>query len=351
MSFLHVPNVYLAGVSACVPKNVLENLQYPGFTTEEAEKFISSTGVERKRQADPGTTTSDLCLKAAEKLISDLKWERNDIDCLVFVTQTPDYILPATSCLLQDRLKLREGVFTIDISLGCSGWIFGLQVISSLISHGQWKKGLLLVGDTTLKPCSSEDKSTYPLFGDAGTATAIEYREPSSGFKFHTAADGSGYEAIIIPDGGYRNEVHQSSFDMKDIEPGIRRNRLHTVLDGMSVFSFGISKAPESVRMLSENFKIDLEKVDYFLFHQANLFMNEKIRKKLKLPPEKVPYSLKNYGNTSSATIPLTIVTEIRNNLNNLPKELIACGFGVGLSWGTVYLRAEIPVISELIEY
>ena len=162
MAFLHIPNVRLSGVAACVPKTILENSQYAGFSEEESVKFISTTGVERRRIADIKTTTSDLCYKAAEQLILDLGWNKNEIDCLIFVTQTPDYILPATSCLLQKRLELKEEIFALDISLGCSGWVFGLQVVSSLLSHGQLKKGLLLVGDTTLKPCSIEDKSTYP---------------------------------------------------------------------------------------------------------------------------------------------------------------------------------------------
>jgi len=351
MAFLHVPKVRLAGVAACVPKTILENSQYPGFTTDEAEKFMASTGVESRRMAGPETTTSDLCLKAAEQLIADLRWNKEEIDCLIFVTQTPDFILPATSCLLQSKLRLREDIFALDISLGCSGWIYGLKVISSLLSHGQLKKGLLLVGDTTLKPCSVEDKSTYPLFGDAGTASAIEYNNESTGFKFHTATDGSGYEAIIIPDGGYRNEVTFASFEMLEIEPGIKRNRLQTVLDGMEVFSFGISKAPESIKKLSEKFGIDLEQVDHFLFHQANLFMNEKIRKKLKIPIEKVPYSLKHFGNTSSATIPLTMVTEINQELRTGSRNIVACGFGVGLSWGTVQFKTDSVVVSNLIEY
>lgn len=350
MAFIHIPDVRLAGVAACVPKTIIETSEFAGFREDEAEKFISSTGVKKRRIADKNTTTSDLCLKAAERLIYDLKWSCDEIDCLIFVTQTPDYILPATSCILQDRLKLRQDVFALDISLGCSGWIFGLQVITSLLSHGQLKKGLLLVGDTTLKPCSPEDKSTYPLFGDAGTATALEFKNNVSGFKFHTATDGTGFEAIIIPDGGYRNETHMSSFEMMEFEPGIKRNRLQTVLDGMSVFSFGISRAPESVRLLKEKYEIDLDQVDFFLFHQANLFMNEKIRKKLKIPPEKVPYSLNNYGNTSSATIPLTIVTEIKDAVTDNLKNIVACGFGVGLSWGTVQFFTDGIICSELLE-
>lgn len=350
MAFLHIPSVSLRGLSTCVPKNIVENTNYPGFTPDEAEKFMKTTGVFRKRKANPETCTSDLCFEAAEKLITDLKWNKEEIDCLIFVTQTPDYILPATSCLLQSRLSLKEDIFALDISLGCSGWIYGLQVLSSLLSHGQLKKGLLLVGDTTLKPCSIEDKSTYPLFGDAGTATALEFDTTSSGFKFHTATDGTGYNAIIIPDGGYRNEVTQSSFEMTEIEPSIKRNKLQTILDGMNVFSFGISKGPETINRLVEKFKIDLSQIDYFLFHQANLFMNEKIRKKLKLPAEKVPYSLNNFGNTSSATIPLTMCTEISEILSNSKNKIIACGFGVGLSWGSVYFETEDIICSELIE-
>jgi 3-oxoacyl-[acyl-carrier-protein] synthase-3 len=351
MAFLRIPDVRIAGISACIPEKILENREYPGFISDEAEKFIASTGVARRRMADAKTCTSDLCFKSAEKLISDLKWNKEDIDCLIFVTQTPDYILPATSCLLQERLNLREDIFALDISLGCSGWVYGLQVISSLLTSGQVKKGLLLAGDTTLKPCSAEDKSTYPLFGDAGTATAVEYKAGSEGFRFQSATDGKGYNAIIIPDGGYRNGVKTTSFDMVEIEPGIKRNRLQTILDGMNVFSFGITKAPESVLQLAEKYEINLSEVDYFIFHQANLFMNEKIRKKLKLPVEKVPYSLENYGNTSSATIPLTMVSEVGNDLRFWPRNIIACGFGVGLSWGSVYFKTDELIISEIIEY
>ena len=350
MAFLHIPNVRLAGLSACVPKKVLENTDYQGFLGDEAQKFIESTGVERHRIADDNICTSDLCYYASEQLIQDLHWDREDIDCLIFVSQTPDYILPATSCILKERLKLNEGTIVLDISLGCSGWVYGLQVISSMLHTGQLKKGILLVGDTIQRTCSINDKSTIPLFGDAGTATAIEYCEDSEGFRFHLGVDGSGYNAIIIPDGGYRNETTCDSLRLEKIEPGIERHRLHLILNGMDVFSFGITKAPESIRLLAEGYSIDLNKVDYFIFHQANLFMNEKIRKKLNLPDEKVPYTLKEYGNTSSASIPLTMVSEIKKQLEEKNLKLMACGFGVGFSWGTVYLSTDKIVVTDIIE-
>ncbi|WP_455665227.1 ketoacyl-ACP synthase III [Phocaeicola sp.] len=352
MAFLHTTNLSIKGIAACVPKMVEENRESSVFhSTEECEKFIQTTGIERRRRAADSICTSDLCLAAAEKLLIDLKWQKETVDCLIFVTQTPDYILPATSCILQNKLGLNEDCYTLDISLGCSGWVYGLSVLSSLLTSGMMKRGILLCGDTTLKPTSSLDKSAWPLFGDAGTATAIEYDTDSPmGFQFHLATDGSGYKAIIIPDGGYRNQVNASSFNVYKQEDGIARNRLQTILNGMDVFSFGISKAPQSINKLLEHINKDKCDVDYFLFHQANLFMNEKIRKKLKLKEIQVPYSLKDYGNTSSATIPLTLVTQLQSILQKTKLSHVGCGFGVGLSWGSVYFETEKIVCPNLIE-
>lgn len=350
MAFLHIPAVSLKGIAACVPSESTQTREYSGFNIEDAEKFIASTGIERRRVARELICTSDLCHAAAEKLINELSWEKEDIDCLIFVSQTPDYKIPPTSCMLQSRLGLKGDLFTLDISSGCTGWIFGLKVISSLMSHGSYKKGLLLVGDTISKYCSPEDRSTYPLFGDAGTATTLEYDSGAEGFKFHSAADGAGYKAIIIPDGACRNPFTCESLEVKDIEPGIRRNNLHIALDGMNVFSFGITSAPDSINKLSEQFHIGQDNVDYLVLHQANLFLNEKIRKKVKFPVEKVPCSLRNFGNTSSATIPLTICTELRDKISTGKCRFIGCGFGVGLTWGSVYFETDRIICPNLIE-
>ena len=351
MANIEVKNVKLSGISACVPLKSEENIDLKNFVnSDEAKKFIDSTGVERRRIADSQTTTLDLCFYAADKLISNLKWDKESIDCLIFVTQTPDYILPASSCILQDKLQLNEECYTLDISSGCSGWVYGMSVVTSLLSLGNIKRGLLLCGDTTLKPVSHEDKSAYPLFGDAGTATAFEFEKACPDIKFHLATDGSGYDAIIIPDGGFRNPFSEKSLQYEKVDDGIIRNRLHTILNGMDVFSFGISKAPQSVNKLLEFCGLERELIDYFTFHQANLFMNEKIRKKLQIPPEKVPYSLKDFGNTSSATIPLTMVTQLQKDLQSRHLKNIACGFGVGLSWASVYFETNHIVVPDLIE-
>jgi 3-oxoacyl-[acyl-carrier-protein] synthase-3 len=210
------------------------------------------------------------------------------------------------------------------------------------------KKGLLLAGDTSTVTKSPKDKSTYPLFGDAGTATAVELDPNAEPILFHFGTDGRGHEAIMIPDGGFRNLVNEKSFVYEEVEPGIIRNRLQSILNGPAVFTFGISKAPKSVNTILEHFGISKENIDYFIFHQANLFMNEKIRLKLKIEAEKVPYSLREFGNTSSASVPLTIVIQKKSKLNN--KKLLACAFGVGLSWASVIFNTNDLKCPDLIE-
>jgi 3-oxoacyl-[acyl-carrier-protein] synthase-3 len=240
-----------------------------------------------------------------------------------------------------------------DISLGCSGWVYGLSVISSIVSSGNLKKGLLLAGDVTTRAKSPKDKSTWPLFGDAGSATAIEYSQSSTGIKTHLATDGGKYKAIIIEDGGHRHPFSLESLKDQEFKEGIVRNKLQTKMDGMGVFSFGISKAPQSVKSLFDRFCLCNAEIDFFVFHQANRYMNEIIRKKLDIPPEKAPYSLKDFGNTSSASIPLTMVSELRDVINgrvNGKINFVACGFGVGLSYGSVMFSLEKATCCSLIE-
>lgn len=351
MAFFEVKNVAVRGISACVPKNVVENSVAYGEKWAGYENFVGTTGIARHRNSPDGICASDLCVEAAEKLIAELDWDKSEIDALVFVSQTPDfYNVPATSCLIQDRLGLPKGCYTLDIALGCSGWVYAMTVISSLMQSGTIKRGLLLAGDTPSKFCSPDDKSTYPLFGDAGTVTALEYSETASPIRFAMYSDGSGYQAINLRAGGYRNPVKLESFEVKNHGEGKDRCDLQLEMDGESVFVFGISQAPKAIKALAANYDIDLNEVDLFTFHQANLFMNEKIRNKLKIDAEKVPYSLQEFGNTSCASIPLTLVTRRAEQLRSGSVRHIACGFGVGLSWGAMHFETENLVIPELIE-
>lgn len=350
MAAFSVNDIAIRGISCCVPKNTERNIDLEILTQEEIQKFIEATGVEERRIATKEICTSDLCCEAAEKLIKDLNWQKEEIEILVFVSQTADYILPVSAAILQDRLGFSTDCIAFDVPLGCSGYVYGISIIAGMMKAAGLKKGMLLAGDTSSKLLSKTDKSTVPLFGDGGSATAFEFDENAEKLLFDLGTDGSGYKAIIIPDGGSRNRINEDSLKVTKNEEGISRNSCNLVLDGMDVFGFGISQAPKTVNKLIEKFEIDKDAIDHFVFHQANLMMNKMIVKKLKLPVEKVPYSLKGFGNTSSTTIPLTIVTELKENLTNISKDLIICGFGVGLSWGTAKIRLDNVVISDLIE-
>lgn len=348
MALFSIENVRIAGVVSAVPPHIVNNLENDLFSTrEEAEKFISVTGIAEKRHVDSKTCTSDLCIKAANDLLEKLNWQKEDIDIVVMVTQTPDYPVPNTSIIIQDKLGLPKSTVCFDVPLGCSGYIYGLSILSNFLQNGQLKKGLLLVGDTLSKQCSPLDKATYPLFGDAGTATALQY---SVGGKmdFNLWSDGSGFEDIIVPEGGYRKPFTEESLVLKEDKDGNKRSGINTYMNGTNVFSFGIGTVTQELKKFIEHFQIDKEQIKYFYFHQANRFMNDMIRKKLKLTPEQVPYSLDKYGNTSSATIPVTM-TKQDTNLENT--EVVMCGFGVGLSIGIVRMKFEEGIINDLIEY
>lgn len=348
MAFLEFKNIRIAGIAAGVPKNVFSNYtlkQGEDISSDYTpEAFVETTGVKERRCSD-ALCTSDLCYAAAERLVAELKWDKSEIEALVFVSQTADYFLPATACILQDRLGLSKECYAEDVALGCSGWVYGLSNIASLVSTGAVKKALLLAGDAKKRAVMKRD----PLFGDAGTATAIEFVSGEPGFKFHFGTDGSGFDAIIAPDGGSRNQVSSESFVLKDFG-GKKMHRLQTHMKGMDVFSFGITTAPKSVKKLGEHFGFDYQDYDYFIFHQANMKMNNQIVKKLKIPEEKVPSCMYQFGNTSSASIPLTISSQLKGKIEDRPTKFICCGFGVGLSWGTVAFETKNITIPNLVE-
>ncbi len=350
MAYLSFPNVRVVGMSACVPKEIDNNRTTPLIPDAERDNLINSIGIFQKRIAPDGVCSSDLCYEAAERLISGLGWEKSEIEALVFVSQTPDYILPATACILQERLGLPTECMALDVSLGCSGWVYGMSTVASLVSNGSIRKALLLVGDLGTRTNSPRNKSDFPLFGDAGTCTALVYEPGATGVRIHLGTDGSGKDAIIIPDGGYRNPVTPESLEYRDYGDGQICTGLHARMDGMSVFSFAITKGPKSIRGLCERYGIDLEGIDCLVLHQANRLITEKIRKKLKFPEEKCPVSMDEFGNTSCATIPLTLVVRRRQELQSGPFTTIACAFGVGLSWGSVYFETDKIVVPDLIE-
>ncbi len=346
-----IRNVEVVGIATCVPSTIEENISQPFFKEGEAEKVIASTGIERRRVAPQEVTASDLCYTAAKRLLAETEWEPQDIDGLIFVSQSHDYIMPATACILQYRLGLPMTCCAFDLSYGCSGWVYGMSVAASMLTTGAMKKVLLLVGDTPSKFKSRKDKTAWPLFGDAGTATALQFQEGAPDMFFSLFADGSKYESIIIRDGGCRHPFSASSLVETEIEEGIVRRPLDSVMNGMDVFSFGLKRAPEVVNDVLALSSHEVDAPDFFFFHQANMFMNEKIRKKLGIPAEKVPYSMKDYGNTSCATIPLTINANFTSVDELKDKTVVGTAFGVGLSWGSVLLTFNNLKHLSLTEY
>ena len=349
MSSLTIRNVRIVGMSACVPKNVEDNRKLEIFQNEaEAEKVIASTGIERRHVVAPGTTASDLAMKAAEQLIAGLEWQKDSIDLLAYVCQSRDFIAPQTACILQDRLGLSQGCCAIDLPFGCSGFVHGMSVVASMLSHGGLKRGLLINAETNSLNRSQKDRTVKPLFGDAATVTALEFCEGAEPINFVFGVDGSGYQSIWAQYGGTRYPTTIDSLKEVEVEPGVIRKGTDMVVNGMDVFAFAIKRPPRSLKELIETFGIDTNHIDYLLLHQANKFIDEKIRKSLKIPEEKVPYCLHEYGNVTSASIPLTLVSQCQQTLTTKTNHCIACGFGIGLEWGSMEFHIDNIVIPNI---
>ncbi len=344
-------NIQITGISVAVPSTINVNIDNQGYDKSDIDKIIKIIGVQQFRVCDTDTTTADLGYKAADELLNNMKIDRDEIDLLVFVSQTPDYLfLPNTAPILQDRLGISKNCLSFDVPLGCSGFTYGLSVVGAYLQNPSFKKALLICGDTPSKTVNKQDKSTTFLFGDAASATILERKENTADMHFNCGSDGSGYKAIITPEGGFRTPFSADSLVLKDNGNDIKRRGCDIHLEGMDVFSFGINQAPKTVNELFDFANISNNDIDFAVFHQANMMMNEMIRKKLKLELEKTPYSLPLFGNTSSASIPLTIVTQLKNELILGKKKLLLCGFGVGLSWATCVLEIENTTILDLIE-
>lgn len=337
----------IAGISVAVPEPWENNTDSPFLEEAERSTFIKTTGIEKRHIARTGQITSDLMIASADQIIDALKWNKSEIDLVVCISQSPDYLLPSTSIIIQDKLGLSKSAAAFDITLGCSGYVYGLSVINSMMATGGFRKALLLAGDISSHSLNKKDKSTWPLFGDAATATALEY-DPSVRASYRLHSDGSGYEAIIVPDGGMRNPISADTYVEQQYEAGVVRHRRNLWLKGFDIFNFSVREVPKDITALLDFANVASDDVDHFVFHQANFLMNETIRKKLKIPAEKVPYSLKEFGNTSSATIPVTIVSQLRDRLN-VPRKLVLSGFGVGLSWASCVIDTRNIVCPEVL--
>ena len=353
MAQLTTKHVRIVGLAACVPSTIEENIDLPLYENkEEVLKIIESTGIARHRIVSPGTTASDLSVRAVQKMVDDLDWEMESIDLLLYVCTTRDYYQPQTSPIIQDRLGVRQDAFVLDLPLGCAGWVYGMSVAASLMDKGTFKRGLVINAETNTQSHNLHDRTSRPLFGDAATVTALEfdcnYTKP---MNFVFGVDGSGADAMMAKYGGFRNPVTPECLREVEVEPGVWQKGNDIVLKGMDVFSFAIRRPPKSLKELIEIFQINTEEIDFLFLHQANKYIDERIRKSLKFPEEKTPYCLADYGNVSGASIPLTMVTKSAEALSSKMNHNLACGFGVGLSWGSMEFWSDSVKISEIVEY
>lgn len=328
-------NIQLKAVSSWLPENRLEmNDLGSVYGESEVASIIKATGVERVRIADKSMCSSDMCQKAAEHLLEQEKIDKSEIDGLVFVSQTTDWILPATSIALQHRLGLSKDTVCIDIHYGCSGYIYGLFQAATWISTGACKKVLVLAGDTTSRMINEKDKSLRMVFGDCGTASLVTFGSESMGF--HIQSDGSGFDRLIVPAGGFRLPQSEETSRLEYDEDKNGRTQNDLFMDGMAIFNFAITKVHKNIQSLVEAMHWNKEEIGFYALHQANEFMVNYVRKKLKVTAEVAPINCRDYGNTGPATIPF-LLSDICSQVHpyHLDKVIMS-GFGVGLSWGSV---------------
>jgi len=301
------------------------------FSVWSTEKIESKTGVRERHIVKKNETALDLALKASEKALEN--YDKDKIDFIILCTQSPEYYLPSGACILQNKLGLKTSIGAFDYNLGCSGFIYGLALVKSLILNNIATNVLLVTSETYSKYIHPKDRSNRTIFGDGAAATIIEKSVTEGIGKFVLGTDGSGYKNLIVPNGGLRNRY---DVDAKEIDEGSGSIRTSNDLymNGPEIFNFTIKVVPKLFSEILEKNKTRLEDLDYVIFHQANKYMIEYLRKKIKIPEEKFYINLLHTGNTVSSTIPIAIKDCLDNNIIKRGDKVLITGFGVGYSWG-----------------
>ena len=351
MAILSFNQIGITGVAAAVPERRIDHAEFEGFfTPREIQSAIDQTGILERRVCDANTCASDLCHAAAESLLNEMRIDRHEIDVLIFVSQTPDYRMPATGIILQDRLGLDQTTAAFDINMGSSGYVYGLALAFSFAQQESIRKVLLLDGETRTKVYSFQDKQAGLLFGDGGSATVIE-RVPHDDLTFFSLnSDGAGSRIVWIKGGGYRHPSSAETLREKQYEDGTIRSDEKGVIDLSAYFDAARRRIPIDMKRLFEFTRENPEVIDFFVLHQASQSVNAQIAQSLKIPPTKVPYSLQKFGNTGSASIPLTMVSEIRGSLRGAKNRMVLSGLGAGLSWASAITSIDRCVVPKLVE-
>lgn len=328
--------VFLKHISCYLPEAVLSNSELSQrFPEWSVEKVTNKTGIEKRHISQKNETAGDMAIKAAEKLFSESKIKATEIDFIIFCTQSPDYFLPTTACIIQNKLGVPTNAGAIDINQGCSGYIYGLSLAKGLISAGIAENILFLTSETYSKYIHVSDKGNLSLFGDGATATLIRKDGFAEIGDFVLGSDGSGAEDLMVKNGGARNPRGLNYLENHEITKDD-----HLYMDGSKVFNFTLKAVPKLIDEIIMKCKLSKSEVDYFVFHQANKFMLQTLRKVCKIEEEKFIINMSETGNTVSSTIPIALLNLMeQENLYGSNKKIIIAGFGVGYSWGSCLLN------------
>jgi len=335
MSLSRIDGFRIAGVSTCVPPRIVDNMECgKDFGADEVRKVVAMAGVQQRHVVDPGVTSADLCLEAAAGLLDRLGWARDSVTGLILVTQSPDYFLPSSACMVHKWLGLSDECAAFDVGLGCSGYPYGLYLAASMLKTGGQQRILLLHGETPSLFTSPDDHATTLLFGDSGSATALECADRAEPAYFCLRTDGSGYDGLIMRGGGFR-----------DRNPENPRERF-LQMDGAGIFNFTIVRVPPLIRDTLDFAGLKVEDIDWFLFHQSNRFIMKHLAKKCGLPEARVPFVLERFGNSGGPSVALALTQGVPGADRKSGRAMMV-GYGVGLSWGAAI--AEIDASAPLL--
>lgn len=339
MAVVSTSHAQIAGICSCVPATRFDNTKDPvAFTQEEVRKVTAMAGVAARHVAGGSLCSSDLCIAAAQRLLHSLAWSPASVDALIMVTQTPDYFLPSTSCVVHGKLGLADHCAAFDVGLGCSGYPYGLWLAAMMLQGAGIRRALVLHGETPSRFADNADRSVSLLFGDAGSATAIERSQEKSEWHFVLHSDGSAYQSMMIEAGGFRNRFAEE-------------RRKHCVtMDGALIFNFTIKRVPALITETLSHAGASLAEIDYLIFHQSNQYIIKHICSKHALPPEKVPIILGEFGNTGGASLPLTITAGGIRRSPERSLRLLLLGYGVGLSWASALVDLKPHAFLETIQ-
>ncbi len=337
MSFSGLDGFRIAGVSTIVPATQVDNLAFGDqYGADDVRKVVSMAGVRHRHVVTGGQTSADLCTEAAQRLLEKLGWAPDSISGLIMVTQSPDYFLPSSACVVHGRLGLADGCAAFDVGLGCSGYPYGLYLAATMLKGGGHQRILMLNGDTPSLFTSPDDHATTLLFGDAGSATALE-AVPAGGSVSHFGlfSDGSGAEALIMKGGGFRDRFPADPRD------------LYVRMDGAGVFNFTIKRVPPLIADTLAKANLGVQDMDAYIFHQSNRFIMKHLIKKCGLPEDRVPFTLDDTGNCGGPSVPVTLTRSLQDRLREQTSDLrvMLLGYGVGLSWASAIIHLDAHAV------